>query len=213
MLRFELITPLLCALVLCALAWGSSTSGAAEADEAPFGVRPTAPKDLKELEARLDALNARIAELMAAAQRDPAELKIAAYRKYGPKELKKTRGRIRAEDLVPLMADPTKNFTAVREAAQKAIIDGAKFKGDPDLSDTEKSGRMTKRAGFAYKELTGFLKDKDVDRLTRKLVHDLLCDLYPQARNAHPEVRAYSADGSGTWAPAYNEWRNYLKKQ
>lgn len=195
----------------------------AAADDAPIGVRKPMPKRLDALEARLSALQTKIDGLVAAANRDPAEIKIAMYLNYTPKQMKKTRGRVRAEDLVTFMVDASKDFQTVRMPAFEALKRGARVKGDPELSNSEKQGPRTKRAHFCWKEVAPCLKDDKrgsgrdavmLDRIARKLAHDLLVEFYPRARNTHPEIRIYNPDGeSGNWKSAYNAWVRYLKKQ
>ncbi|MDF1701798.1 MAG: hypothetical protein P1V36_11635 [Planctomycetota bacterium] len=204
------ITSLLLPGLLAALLFAGP--GTAVAADGPLGVRKPMPKTLKSLEARLGDLQQRIDKLVEAASRDAAERWIEIYRKYTPKELKKTRGRVRVKQLVGYMVDKDQNFQTVREAARKAIHDGGRFRGDPDLSDSEKQGPRTKRAHFCWKELAPYLKDENIDRVGRKLVNDLLNQFYGQAARTHPEIRIYNQDTSGTWKPAYNAWVRFLKK-
>lgn len=205
------ITSLLLPGLIAALLFAGP--GTAAAADGPLGVRKPMPKTLKSLEARLGDLQRRIDKLVEAASRDAAERWIEIYRKYTPKELKKTRGRVRVKQLVGYMVDKDQNFQTVREAARKAIHDGGRFRGDPDLSDSEKQGPRTKRAYFCWKELAPYLKDEKIDRLGRKLVNDLLNQFYGQAARTHPEIRIYNQDTDGTWKPAYNAWVRYLKKR
>ena len=184
----------------------------AAADDAPVGVRKPMPKSVKALETQLGTLQKRIDELVKVANRDPAELKIRIYRKYTPKQLKKTRGRVRAEDLVDFMVDKNKNYETVRKPAMDAILEGGRIRGDPDLSVSEKQGPRTKRAYFCLKKLAPFLKDDEVDRVARKLVADLLLEFFGQGRRIS-EIRAYNQDNDNTWKSAYNAWVRFLKRQ
>ncbi len=201
-------------LVLALFLLGAQPASAA--DE-PIGVRKRMPKNLAALEKRLDDLGSRISRLLEAANKDPAQQKIEMYKKYTPKELKKTRGRVDAEELVGFMVDKNKDFTIVRQAAMNAIYEGGAFRGDPELSDSEKSGSRTKRAHFCDKQLITYLKNlkvdgKPVDRFARKLVSDLLRKFYPGAERTHPEIRIYNQDNEKTWKSAYNAWYRFLKK-
>jgi hypothetical protein len=189
---------------------------ASAADE-PIGVRKRMPKTVAALEKQLVDLGSRISRLLEAANLDPAQKKIEMYKKYTPKELKKTRGRVRAEDLVAFMVDPSRDFPTVREAAMTAIYEGGAFRGDPELSDSLKSGSRTKRAHFCDKQLLAYLKSpkvggKPVDRFSRKLVNDLLKSFYPGAERTHPEIRIYNPVKDKTWKSAHGAWYRFLKK-
>lgn len=184
----------------------------AAADDAPVGIRKPMPKSVKALEQQLGSLQKRIDELVKVAKRDPAELKIRIYKKYGPKDLKKRRRDVRAEDLVGYMVDKTKNFETVRKPAMEAILEGGRLRGDPDLSVSEKQGPRTKRAYFCLKKLAPHLKDDETDRMGRKLVSDLLEAFYGRSRSI-TEIRAYNVDKDDTWKPAYNAWVKFLRKQ
>ena len=196
-----------------------------QASDSPIGVRKPVPKSIASLEKGLSALQGRIDELVKKANQDPAELKIAIYRNYTPKQMKKTRGRIRAEDIVGFMIDKEQDFSRVREKAKEALIHGARYLNDPDLSEDEKQGSRTKRAAFCDKELIGILKRANddevstpggkvkIDRLSRKLVNDLLKDWYKSAPRTHPEIRIYNQDSEPTWKSAHSAWKRFLKKQ
>ncbi len=183
----------------------------AAAREAPVSgpaLRP-APRNLREIEERLDGLARRITKLIEAANQDPDEARIRLYEGYTEPELKKTRGRVRAEDLVRYMLDPAKNFK-VRQHAWKALQAGAQFRGDPDLSKSEKQGTKSRRAWFCEKHLVKQLLNKD--RLARKFVHDLLMVLWFGKRSGLPEIDRYNANDEKTWSPARKRWIRYLRK-
>lgn len=194
------------------------------ADEAPIGVRKPVPKSITSLEKGLGALQARIDELVKRAKQDPAELKIALYRKYTPKQMKKTRKRVRAKDLVGFMIDKSQNFETVRKPAMEALLRGSLL-GDPELSESEKQGSRSKRAAFSDKELVYILirpNDKtvsmggekiEIDRMSRKLVNDLLKEWYKSAPRTHPEIRIYNQDSDSTWKSAHAAWKRFLKRQ
>ena len=207
----SLIVPAFASLALGLLVLPPATSTAAD-DDAPIGIRKPMPKSVKAIESQLGALQKRIDELVKVANRDPAELKIRIYKKYTAKQLKKTRGRVRAEDLVDFMVDAKKDFETVRKPAMDAILEGGRIRGDPDLSVSEKQGPRTKRAYFCIKKLLPYLKDDKVDRFARKLVADLLLEFYGQGKRI-TEIRAYNQDNENTWKSAYNAWQRFLKKQ
>lgn len=209
-MRFPLIAVVLLAPALLFL---QGSARAADKPEKPLGVRSTMPKSIGTLQGQLARLALRLEKVVEEARRDEAELKIAIYLKYPPKELKKTRGRVRAEDLLAWMVDKTKNPETVRKPALEALIKGAQLRGDPDLSNDEKRGPYTKRAYFCWREAAPYLKDDKIDRLGRDFVRQFLEKLYPQAERQNPEIRIYHADREPTWGAAYSAWVRFLKKQ
>ncbi len=193
-------------LVLAVLALGLQASAAPDPEAAAPKV--PAPKNLREVGDRLDELSVRIAKIVEEARKDPDTARIKLYTSYTPDQMKKTRGRVRAEDLVRWMVDPKKNFTTVRQAAQRALQEGAQFRGDPELSRGEKQGSRSKRAYFTEKHLIKHLGDDD--RLARALVHDLLKKLW--GTTGLPEIDRYSPLNDKTWRPAIKKWPKFLKK-
>ena len=178
--------------------------------EDPKPVKPQPPATLGEIEQRLGELAKRIADLVAVAKQDPDEIKIAMYAKYGPKDLKSTRGRVRAEDLVDFMSDPAKNFN-VREMAMKVLVE-ARWRPDPDLSDEEKKGPYTKRGYFFDKKVAKHLRDDD--RASRKLAHELLLAYYGDAaKRLHPEIKAFKDTDVNSCKAARDAWGRFLKKR
>ena len=177
------------------------------ASSAPIPARPT-PKNLRELGERLDDLAVRIQRVIEEANKDPDAARIKLYASYTPDQMKKTRGRVRAEDLVEWMLDPTKNFKTVREAAAKAIQEGAQFRGDPELSRTDKQGSKSRRAYFCEKHLIKHLAHEN--RISRGLVQDLLKRLW--GATGMPEIARYNPSNDKTWKPAIKKWRQYLKR-
>ena len=167
------------------------------------------PKGLTELGKRLDQLAQDIQKLIEEAKKDPDERKIDTYANYSAPELKKLRKRIHAVDLVAFMVDPTKKFN-IRKKAREEIEGGAFFRGDPDLSNTEKKGTRTKRAYFSDKFLVKHLKDDD--RYARELTHQLLSKLWG-GTNRVPVIAAYSVADPKTWKAAIRQWSKYLRSQ
>ena len=188
-------------LVVVALAFGLRAS----AD--PASPRP-GPKNLRELGERLVDVAGRIQKVIEEASKDPDAARIKLYVGYTPEQMKRTRGRVRAEDLVDWMVDPTKNFVTVRQPAALALQEGAQFRGDPELSRTEKQGTRSKRAAFCDKFLVRHL-DHD-DSVARKLVHELLKKLW--GVTGLTEIDKYSPQNDKTWKPAIKKWHLYLKK-
>jgi hypothetical protein len=178
---------------------------------APVPTRP-APKNLRELGVRLDAVAVRIQQIVEAASRDPDAARIKQYASYGPEQMKKTRGRVRAEDLVEWMLDSKKNFITVRQAAAQAILARARQRSDPELSTSEKQGSRTRLAHFCEKHLVKHLAHDS--RMTRGLVHALLDALLenPWGSTGFPEIQRYGVDAEKTWRPAIKKWRLFLKK-
>jgi hypothetical protein len=171
---------------------------------------PPAPAGLKELGQRLDELALRIRKLVEEANRDPAERLVDKYSGYSDDELKlRSSKRVDAEMLVDIMVDPKKNHL-LREKAQQVLLRGAQVRGDPDLSQTEKQGRQSKRAYFCDRTLVKHLRDEDA--VARKLTHDLLMALWRLGAAAAPAISAYNPNDEKTWKPAYNEWKKYLRK-
>ena len=175
-----------------------------EAKEAP------PPKSLSELGERLNELAQRIQKLIEEASKDADELKIEEYENYSSKQLKKTRGRVRAQELVAYMVDKTKNFK-VRKRAQKAIHQGGAIRNDPELSTDEKAGSRTKRSAFCKSHLLEHLQHED--RNSRGLTQELLLLFWPVSRNRNPEILAYNADREDTWKNAKRAWGKYLGKK
>lgn len=194
---------LLLVLTACALIM----SGALGPLQMAAAADKKAPKGLTELGKRLTELAKDIAKLVEEANKDPDERKIDVYAKYSSQELKKLRKRLHADDLVKFMVDATKNLK-IRQKAREAIEAAAIYKGDPDLSNTEKKGTRTKRAYFCDKFLTKHLKDDN--RYTRELTHLLLIKLWGSA-NRVPEIAAYSTANDKTWRPAIRQWGKYLR--
>ncbi len=207
----------------CAVAWGAMRRalpivvalalGALplQGTAAPVPTRP-APKNLRELGARLDAVAVRIQQIVEAASRDPDAARIQQYVNYGPEQMKRTRGRVRAEDLVEWLLDPKKNFITVRQAAAQAILSRARLRTDPELSITEKQGSRSRLAFFCDKHLVKHLAHDS--RMTRGLVHALLDALLAKlwASTGLPEIQRYNVDDEKTWKPAIKKWRQFLKK-
>lgn len=192
---------LFCALIAAVLAL------ALQASAAPAPSRP-APKNLRELGERLDDLAFRIQKIINEAGKDPDAARIKLYTSYTPDQMKKVRGRVRAENLVEWMLDPKKNFITVRRPAQRALQEGAQFRGDPELSRSEKQGTKTKRAYFCNKYLVEHLAH--ADRISRALVGELLRKLWGVTGLA--EIDRYNPVDEKTWKPAIKKWRQYLKK-
>ncbi len=167
------------------------------------------PRNLREMGERLTALAIQIQKLIEVASKDPDEARIDLYRSYTPKQMKKTRGRVRAEDIVGYMLDPKKHFD-VRQKAWKALQEGAQFRGDPELSKTEKQGTKSKRAHFCERMLTKQLLHED--RIARKMVGDLLTTLWFGRRSGIAEIDRYSPTDEKTWKPARRRWNTYLRK-
>ncbi|MDJ0520446.1 MAG: hypothetical protein QNJ90_00070 [Planctomycetota bacterium] len=168
-----------------------------------------APKNLRELGQRLDDVAVRIQNIVEEASKDPDAARIKLYSSYTPDQMKRTRGRVRAEDLVEWMLDPKKNFVTVRQAAAKALQEGAQFRGDPELSRTEKQGSKSRRAWFCEKHLIKQLAHED--RISRALVSDLLKKLW--GSTGLVEITRYNPSNEKTWKPAIKAWRRYLKRQ
>jgi len=191
---------LILACLVSALAKGAPKTAAV--------ARP-APRNLREIDERLSGLARRITKLVEAARRDPDEARIKLYAGYSRDEMKKTRGRVRAEDLVAYMLAPGKDFN-VRQLAAKTLQEGAQFRGDPELSKTEKQGTKSRRAWFCDKFLAKALLSND--RFARKFAHDLLLALWFGVRSGLPEIDRYDANDQKTWAPARKRWIRYLRK-
>ena len=192
---------LACVLVSAVLAVSLQASAAPDAGR-------LAPKNLREVGERLDDLASRIQSIVEEASKDPDALRIEIYASYTPDQMKKTRGRVRAEDLVKWMVDPTKNFLTVREAAMKALKEGAQFRGDPDLSRSLKQGSRSRRAYFCEKFLIKHLASDN--RLTRGLVHQLLTDLW--GNTGITEINRYKPNIASTHKPAIRKWPRFLRR-
>lgn len=193
-------------LLLLLLALPISFVGAAPAEAKD----PQPPRSLSELGERLNELAQRIQKLIEEASKDADELKIEEYENYSSKQLKKTRGRVRAQDLVTFMVDKTKNFS-VRQRAQKAIHQGGAIRNDPELSTDEKAGSRTKRSAFCKSHLLEHLLHED--RTSRALTQELLLLFWPVSRNRNPEILAYNKDREDTWKNAKRAWGKYLGKK
>jgi hypothetical protein len=211
MKRMRLLLPAALLLFLPLLGVGPAMAPAMAKDGVPSNLKdvkpPKRPANLEELGQRLNELAKRIDRLLAEAGKDADERKIDEYVGYSSSRLKKTRGRVRAKDLVVFMVDPSKGY-ALRQKAQKAIRMGGATRNDPDLS-TE--GSRTKRAQFSKTQLVKHLKHEN--RMSRGLVKDLLILFWSPNRVRNPEIMAYAVDKEDTWKPASKAWDQYLKKK
>ena len=190
----RLLLPLLCTASICLFG-----GVAAAKDE---------PGSLKALSERLAALDKQITALLAESKKDPDEWKIREYKGYTAKQLEKTRGRVRARDLIEFMVDTSKNYN-IRRMAMEAIHEGG-IRNDPELSTQEKQGPRTKRAHFCKTQVVKLLKADD--RSTRGLADELLKKFWVVNRRNHPEIMDYKADKEDTWKAAIRGWDDYLRK-
>lgn len=204
--------PLLAALLLFLplLGVGPAMAPALAKDGEPSNLKdvkpPKRPANLEQLGRRLNELAKRIDRLLAEAGKDADERKIDEYIGYSSSKLKKTRGRVRAKELVLFMVDATKRVP-LRQKAQKAIRMGGATRNDPDLS-TE--GSRTKRAQFSKTQLVKHLKHEN--RTSRQLVDELLKLLWIVNRVRHQEIMDYDKDQESTWKAAIGGWNRYLSK-
>ena len=167
------------------------------------------PGSLREMNERLAKLDKQIEALLAESKKDADLPKIIEYENYTSKQLEKTRGRVRAKDLVVFMADAPKNFK-VRERAKNAIANGAAVKSDPELSTQDKQGSRTRRSAFAKSHLVKLLRADD--RSTRALTDQLLKQLFAPNRRNNPEILAYKVDKDDTHRAAVTAWNKFLAK-
>ncbi len=179
------------------------------AGDAPAAAALTGrPVGLKDVQQRLIDLSRSLDRLVAEANRDPRERRIAQYENYSSKELESTKRDVRAKDLVEWMVDPNLNFLA-RQAASKAILDGVRKSADVDLSADEKKGSMSARAWFFKEYVVEHLKHDDAK--SRKLASDLLNEVWRPGGVA--DIVTYKVDDSKTWSKARSAWLSLLKKR
>jgi hypothetical protein len=166
-----------------------------------------APTSLEGLKQSLDDLARRIDAIIVEANKDPDEHDIDTYEAYSFEEMHQKKRAIRAEKLVGFMVDPEKNFN-IRQRAQKAIKEGAQFRGDPDFSRAEKHGPRSKRAYFCDKYLIDHLEHKDAK--SRKLTNELLNVLWRV--NSVPAIIAYDVNDKKTWSKSRKAWQRFLRR-
>lgn len=201
-----------CLVLLAALVAGAPLTAHAENTASAGGakgalIKGNAPKTLEELGSRIVKLEERISNLIAYAKRDPAQARIEQYVAYRRADFKNRKRAVRAHMLVSYMADATKDKD-VRELAYKTLVDAA-MRGDPDLSQSLKRGRVTERAYFAQKHLVDLLKADDLQ--TREYANMLL-DSWFRVRGVGP-ILAYRTKDPKTWSKAIKAWKRELKKK
>ncbi len=202
---------LLGALCVAPRAAGSQPACVAVRQALPGG--PTVPDDwplpttVREAQQRITDLSRALDRMAVEANRDPRERLITQYGAYTPQELERTRGRIRAEQIVEWMVDPALNLKTVREPAQRALVDAVLKGADPDLTTDKKSGGMTVRARFFLRMVVPHLRHDDA--IARKLTSDLLKEVFRPGGVA--DIHAYKVDDKDTWTKAKNAWEKLLK--
>jgi len=172
--------------------------------------KPKPPASLRELGDRLIKLAKRIDKLIKEASKDADEARIDEYMGYSTAQLKKIRGRVRAQDLVLFMVDATKHID-LRTKAMEALHEGAAIRKDPELSEDEKQGSRTKRSAFCKTHLLKHLRHEN--RYSRALTQKLLLALWRPSPQVHPVITAYRALNEDTWKPAQRAWDKFLKRK
>ena len=166
------------------------------------------PTNLTELEGRIAEAKRLLAYVVEEANKDPRENELQKYLSYGPAQMAKARGRVTAKDLLKFMADGDALFE-FRERCMKAIIAGARLRGDVDLGQ-KKQGAGTARGQFFRKNVVRLLDDKNPE--TRALANRLLREVFASVRSIKA-IASYSPTNKSTWAAARNEWNRYLRKR
>ena len=172
--------------------------------------KPKPPASLRELGDRLIELAKRIEKLIKEAEKDADEATIDEYMGYSTAQLKKIRGRVRAQELVGFMVDATKHID-LRTKAMQALHEGAFIRNDPELSDDEKQGSRTKRSAFCKTHLLKHLRH--LNRYSRALTQQLLMKLWRPSSQVYPVIAAYKALNEDTWKPAQRAWDKFLKRK
>ena len=166
------------------------------------------PGSLSELEQRLADTSSRLEALIKEAKKDSRERDVVLFLGYSPAQRKK-KSRVRAEDILKLMADASADF-GLRRKAMKALAAGALEKNDPDLSTDSKKGRRTARGYFFHTHVRKLLANED--RNTRMLADALFEAVWGRV-TTNSGIFNYKVDEERTWRDAVNGWKDYLKKR
>jgi len=182
-----------------------ATEGRPVKPRVPVG--PARPGSLRALDKRIFELAKEVARIVAEAARDPDESVLDIYLAYSGKELKNRKRKVRAEDLLRVMTDPS-NAQPLRERAWRVLKDGS-LRGDIELSTDHKKAGLTERSWFASKRVADHLKDDTRD--VRRLTHTLL-EAWYRVRGV-TAIISYKYDEKKTWTRAIAAWKKELKRR
>jgi hypothetical protein len=161
---------------------------------------------------RLAEIRKRVELWVALEQQDPDKDTIARYRAQKEEDYKR-RDRVKASDLVNIMAMKAKEDRSVRMEAAKVLGEATALSLDPDLAPPKRRGAGSKRSEFAREHLLPLLRKsdkKDGDRWTRSMANEILGKWWPQG-GSQVAIGLYDADNEATWQKAHSAWGEVIK--
>ena len=158
---------------------------------------------LDQIEAQLAALRAKIEQLKTDASRDPRELLLAKYVKFGADDWSNKKREPRVKDMIEWVFSD-KCHMDLREGAATAM--GNAIWKDPDLSSARVKKRQSARAKFSEKLVVPHLGDKET--ANRKLAAMLMTKFWGDPRD--PEITLYRYQNRSTAKAARRAWNKLL---